>query len=305
MLLLHGWQTLAKNNCVYCLITYYAFWDGAGVLFVLLTAGSWERSGKAAIVAVSVLWLLLAAGVGFSWTADLGNNILNWQVPRIRELVLLPGTTQLHTLLGNKFGLSYDQIKLLLPTLVGLVIGMLILGLSILVWKFLFRSRSKLTYGQFLAYSLLSLAFFFTPSIQLSGGNFAGSTQCDVIIPLEQASGQIKQIFPNGTLIYWGSQEAPYFLASLPQYRVFPQQLDAVYSKRIGGKTQELLRQGYWNEEAADDWLRQADAVMLYHVDSQGEIVKAVSPENWNLVPSIEVNVCGDSTQSIDIFIRK
>ncbi len=305
MLLLHSWQTLSKNYCVYCLITYYSFWFGAGVLFVLMTARSWQRTNKTTALVVSMLWLLLAAGIGFSWTADLGNSILNWQVPRIKGLVILPGTTQLQTLLGNKFGLSYDELKFLLPTLIGLAVGMLVLALSAIAWKFLRRSRPDITFSRVMAISGLTLAFVFTSSLPLSGGNFAGSTDCNVLEPLEKASAHISQILPENALIYWGSSNAPYFLASLPKYRIFPQQLESVYSQRIGGNTNELLRQGYWNEEAANDWLLQADAVMLYQIDFNGELVKAISPDNWNALPAIEVNVCGDTSKSLFVFVRK
>lgn len=305
MFLLHSWETLGKNRCVYCLNSYYAFWFGAMILFILMTASNWQRNGKFTTFLSSVAWLGLATGVGFSWTTDLGVGIMNWQVPRIKGLTLQSGTTKLYTMVHNKFGFSYDELRILLPTLIGFAAGILILGLVIIFWLIIRQNKISLSFLRLSTFSFLAVAFIFTPSIPLSGGLFAGRTDCDVLTPLDMASSQLSETLPPGSLIYWGSSEAPFILSYLPQYRLFPQQVDGVYSQRVGGNTQDLLRQGYWNEEAASLWWEQANAVLLYHKDYRDQLFNSLSPETWNELQPIEVDVCEDTNYYLDIFYEK
>ena len=52
-------------------------------------------------------------------------------------------------------------------------------------------------------------------------------------------------------------------LLSIPEAHIFPAQLNDGYTYRIGGDTQALRKFGLWNEVLKEQWLSEADYIVV------------------------------------------
>jgi hypothetical protein len=62
--------------------------------------------------------------------------------------------------------------------------------------------------------------------------------------------------------VYWDGY-SPVTLLYLPKIEILPGQLHGVYSYRISQDDAALRRYGWWNESMAEDWLSQADFILV------------------------------------------
>jgi len=306
LLFIHAWETLAKNRCVYCLVPYYSFFYGIGILIFLLSFHDWNKHLSTFNEILFVLiGLFTLTGIGFSTHLDIGENLLSLSVPRIRNLHILPGSTTLEALLTNMFHVSHKILKIWVPTSFGFLIALGIL-LLVIIFRYISLKRvRKYSIGVNFLLIIYMLGIILTPTPILAGSRYANSLNCDVLGNLKAVGLDLDKKIPENALIYWGSQGKSFPLVYIKNVRVFPQQLDAGYSMRFGGNTEELERLGYWNEESAIHWQKESDFIIIEYKDFNGDIVERIDPNNYNELEKTPPLDCQDPYSSYRIFIKK
>jgi hypothetical protein len=113
---------------------------------------------------------------------------------------------------------------------------------------------------------ILVLGFIGSPSIFLGGSRNITDCQRGVLKTYTAASDKISTYIQPGEQVFWIGSDTQATLISLMEekdIKIYPQLLNAQYSFRYGGNSDELSRQGFWNEGLAQQWIDQADTLLL------------------------------------------
>lgn len=261
---MHTVAAIANDYCVFCLISYVAFFNIAGILLLVVLIKSWNWRPSILIqVVLVVLFLALFSGVGFSAFEDIGSSILRLPAPRVRDLRILPGFVTWQDILSNRFELSMSDARKYASGSFGLIVGALAtLIIYVLWWRR--QNAARATFGAYYASAVLILGLVFSPTLN----GIYGRPDCDmdVIEANEQIGAYLGSIIPDGSLVYWdgGLSAAP--LLYLPEASLFPAQINSGYSFIQGGDAVQLHRFGLWNEEMANEWKAAAGYFIIEEV---------------------------------------
>jgi hypothetical protein len=282
------YDALGRNYCVFCFPVYLAFFSALGILLVVSSAGSWRRMLPGWLqLAIAGLVVILSLGLGYSAFDTLGDIWLDWRVPRLRTLFttgeLLPGYVPLWEYLKNNAGLAYNQARRLLPALAGLAVGLGILATALVAGRTGRREKkdrdssaakeisgfrpagvnSNPGFGPLALVLFLLAGWFLSPSPALGAGYRNYDCGGDMIHSFETVGKELADSIPAGSKVYWQGGLSPAPLLYLRGIEIYPPQLNAGYSFRIGGEPDELLRYGFWNQEIAEGWLGDSDFVLV------------------------------------------
>jgi hypothetical protein len=295
---LHFWATMSKNYCAFCLEGYTAFFASLGWLLLVLTFASWPRRTSGLLdVFTAGFVLILASGIGFSTFDLLGRTLL--------EVPLPFGWTSFAVLLQNKFGILPRQGQYLMPSLLGFLAGLGVLGMAYIL-RFVSRRRG-LSVQSFTVWSFLVLfgvGIVLTPTVVLGGGYQTFDCGGNVIQSYEAVGDHLAQIIPSGSRVYWkgGLSAAP--LLYVPGVQIYPAQINGDYSYQLDGDAQALEKYGYWNAELADQWLNETDYVLVEQRYYRNWFRDWVDLSRFEELPSTPYKViCRDNSQ-IRIFKR-
>lgn len=260
---MHGWASLASQyesySCVFCFSNYLGFFDPLGILlFVVAFANAWKREPNRAVTVMVVFLVVIAsAGMGFSLFEQVGDGLLNVQVPRFREGSFQPGTTALVDFL--KYGLDLDlpQIKRSISSALGFLLGLVVLLLAFLVWR---REKRK-QFSLILINSFLIAGFFLSPVLHM--GASQRDCQTDIILAHERLGVYLSEIIPPGSLVYWDGGNAFTPMVYVPHARIFPPQINNGYTFHIGGDPDVLYSFSHWNKELRSRWQGEADIFII------------------------------------------
>lgn len=282
LIVAHLWASIGMDYCVYCYTGYLAFFSPVGLLLtgILLANWNWEalRPGWEALRRGTLLIgvPVLLVGVMFSQASRLPDAaIYRWlepwlydlRVPRVSGGRFQPGTIELWRMLVNKFSLDGDLVRVqLLPWMGAVAIGLLASGVMFLValgiWLGL---RRRLSFATLTGAVLLLMGGAFSATMFLSGGvtpyDCAGNTVADYEAAGRDLAGRI----PPGATIDWraGGGLSPALLLYLPGVKIYPPQLNGVYSFRQGGDSDALYAYGYWNEALSEQFMDEADFLIV------------------------------------------
>lgn len=260
----HIYASLIKNYCVFCFPLYLAFFSPLGLLLIVTTLPNFSKKIPAwRDVPSAILVLVLSAGAGFGAHQDLDDILLNLQVPRIRNMQIQEGFTELWRLLSNKFLFSYDALKQLVPTGFGLLTGLVIIIIALVLLQ-IFRKRKKITYS----FGALSLMICYLTGVLLTPSLVFGNAierDCggDVVASYEAAAPILRASVPPGSQVFWEGGLVTIPLLYLPEIKIFGPQLNDGYSFRRGGDSDTLYKYGYWNEDLSDRWMKSADILLI------------------------------------------
>jgi hypothetical protein len=301
----HAWASLEKDYCSFCLINYVTFFSVIGLLsFFAFLPGIKERQPILPAWLIGLLILLLLAGIGYSGYDNFGQSLASIKIPRISNFNVQPGSVELWRALANKFNLSFQSALRLLPSLVGLIAGISILGVSWVVTKIGKKNLllSNSVYALIFVTMLTGLAL--SPTIALGGISENAHCDKDILTGYEQVGVELVQRIPAGSWVYWKGNPSPTALLYVPGIKIYPPQLNGMYSFVQHSDTQKALRYGFWNEELDEKWLSEADIILIR--DSDFMSMRAfLSPEIFDELPSTApVFPCAPDTR-IRIFKRK
>jgi len=260
LLIMHAMASVGQDYCVFCLTPYIAFFNIAGILFLVVSIKSWnwQPSVLKQILLMGILFVIFT-GSGFSAFEDIGPSLLKLPAPRMRDLRILPGFVTVWDILSNKFQINYNDAMRYASAAFGFVVGVLILLSVYLVWR---RAQlNSVRFAAFFSSAVLLFAIIFSPVLHGSAG--VKDCNSDIILNNEQIGAHLSGIIPQGSSVYWdgGLSAAP--LLYLPAVKIYPAQINSAYSFISNGDTAELFRFGLWNEEMRDEWKATADFFII------------------------------------------
>ncbi|HEY2980138.1 MAG TPA: glycosyltransferase family 39 protein [Anaerolineales bacterium] len=301
LLLMHSWASISNDYCVFCFTPYLAFFNICALLFAVLLVRVLQRNASPwRAVLLALVLIAIFAGIGFSAFEDLGDGLLNLNVPRLRGARILPGFTTLWELLSNKFALERNSAEKLVSTAAGALGGLVLLGLAYLIYR---KYRNPdLNYAYVLGICVLVFGFIFSPALAGSAGR--ADCETDVIAANELDGAYLADHIPPGSQIFWsgGLSVAP--LLYVPGIRIYPPQINDGYSFRVGGDAQELLKYGLWNAELQTLWLQQADFVIVEGW-RYSEMKDSLPPAEYDELPRSPAQTSCLDGSGLRLFRRK
>ncbi|HUF39905.1 MAG TPA: hypothetical protein VMN57_15375 [Anaerolineales bacterium] len=264
---MHAWASLGQNYCVFCFPVYLSFFSLPALLLLPLTYPVWNPRRDRVLAAGAVLIAATVLGAGAAGLVGprlmdqpSAVRLLRTEVPRTAG----PGTIPLWGLIENVTGREYDSIvrstllagRAVLAGGIGLAAGLAVLALARRL------PDSGRPFAHRAGVCFLALGLVFSPTPFLAGGYAAYDCSGDVAAGYEQVGAELAGLVPPGGRIFWWTGGSPGALLYLPEAGIFPAQLNGAYSFKFGGDPEALARYGHWNRSLAEDWLREADAVL-------------------------------------------
>ena len=276
---MHALASLGADYCVFCLPLYTAFYSVLGILLLIMLWPHLDldlsRSRQRILnISIIVIPAFVALGSYFSLANSFPprqwiRKILIMEVPRFSGFSLQSGTLPLWGLLENRFGHSYaDSYRLVENVLAILVFTSLAILVGFVIRKF--AGHPKITWLKVIKpislrapLVLMFLGALLSQSVWLGGGYQSYDCDQNMIQAYEQLNTELTEIVENGDLIFWRGGRSAVPLLTLDHVLTFPTQLNGDYTYRLGGDAQQLARLGLWGPALLDDWLRQADVILI------------------------------------------
>jgi hypothetical protein len=279
---MHGYATLGLTYCPYCLMNYLGFFSPIGLVLMAIAGAHWlpRLNGPRRIASLAFL-ILIPFAAGLTLDRRLTDSILTLQLPRASLSAFRPGTIELGDLVETGLGLSRTDSARWFPA--G-IIAAAALCLAGLVLAFLFRRRHRAA-RLWQEAAMTGLLVLILAAATFRFGNTYSYYDCglDVIAAQEAAGADLRGKIGAGALVYWGAMgQSPAPLLYPDRARVFPPQLNGIYTFRLGGDPAELHRFSYWNQALAEDWLNEADFVLVDVRSYAGWISSALVPERYD-----------------------
>jgi hypothetical protein len=300
--LAHGWASLTKDYCSFCLVNYVTFFSPVGILLLFaFLPGIKERRPICPAWLAGGLILLLFTGIGYSNYENLGQPLASLNIPRTNDF---GQTVELWRLLANKFNLDIQDLRRLLPSLAGLLTGLLVLGVGYAVTRLGKKSPLLSSSVYALIFVIMLMGLVLSPTIALGGLADNGRCGNDILTQYEKVGTQLAQRIPAGARVYWRGDPSPTPLLYLPNIKIYPPQLNDFFSVRPPKNINAVLRYGFWNMTLDQKWRFEADVVLIRESEFSSMRAFLSSPRFEELEQTSPVFVCAPDTQ-IRIFKRK
>jgi hypothetical protein len=269
--------------------------------------------------------LSVTMGIGMTNHANISNElvsfrtirgIMGWELPRIKDFNIQPGTIELWGLIANRTGLDYPDVHLLIRNnirigfviLCGFIISFGIFWVSLIAVKG-FRKRLdsfNFSWGYLVFGLFIITGFFLSPFWFLGGGYRDYDCDGDVLISYDSVGRHLANEIPPGALIYWKGGLSPAPLLYLDDFKIFPPLLNGDYTLRESGDPQALVKYGFWTEDLARQWLQDATIILIEEKRfGDGPVETAISSGKFfELSPSPPQVPCKPDSV-IHIFLRE
>ena len=318
LIVLHAWASLGNNYCTYCFPGYLAFFSPIGLLVIatLIPFMSLKHSRWFLVPSIGLV-LLLTPLIGYGSNQDfMRSNIFpqlrefffNLPLPWIRSGKLTLGDVPFWQFLSNKYGWSFEQIRLqvlpvLIPILIGILFAILIIILAWIISVLSAKREINCSFSAILLSLFLLGGILCMPSIILAGGVYTYDCGSGVVDAMEAAGNRLRSEIPAGSKIDWRPNGlSPVLLLYLDQPQLFPPQINGIYSYINSDDTDQLVRYGLWNLESSEAWLNQADYV-LAEPPLSPEFEKSLRSYNITELPPITpLFMCGTDRYELQIF---
>jgi len=149
----------------------------------------------------------------------------------------------------------------------GLGAGLITIALAIGA-RIVISLRQKKQSEQIPSIGYLALVIFMLGGILLSPFSLTfdiQSNNCgdDIINSYEEVGKYLSEIIPPGSLVFWKGGRSSIPLLYIPEVQIYPSQINGDYSYFLGGDSQIILKFGGWNEELANQWMQEADYLLI------------------------------------------
>jgi hypothetical protein len=278
----HLWASFAKNYCVSCILLYTSFFDYLGLILLPLAFRVLRFDHSLARKATILVFIVLTVlGAGFSAYEDIDTEFSKVIIEAMRNSYPWQA-------LQNFTGLSALMLFRRMTAITGsLLVLLVLLGGYRLLNTILSRyPKWKTRSVSMFLLSFLALGLTLSPTKILGKGNdFFDCGNKDVIESYAEAGEYLRGIIPPGSTIYWEGRIVAIFLY-LPDIHVYPPQLNHTHSYLIGGDADALFARGYWNYELAQQWINDADYVLLEKGLAQDWELQTLSSPGYLQLPS-------------------
>jgi hypothetical protein len=310
----HIWAALGKDYCVFCLPGYVAFFSEIGLLLIILTFAAWRQKDQPWVQTfIAILVMVLFTGIGFSAFEDLGESLYNFPLPHWLVGSSRNDYAALGAVLVNKFnslapasGVDASLLRRILPSLLGVLIGLLVLGIAILSQRVARRKSiaSLPSLGYYIVVITLIVGTILTPTTFMSGGASSYDCNGDVIRSYEVAGRYLATVIPPGAHVYWMGGLSVVPLLYVPDIQIYPAQINGDYSFLLSSDSDRIWRLGKWNQELAARWANEADFLLIQERYYEGWLkILAKSDSFTELTPTPPTVPCQQNSQ-IRIFQR-
>lgn len=270
--------------CISCILLYIGYFDFLGLMMLVIAAPLLvkEVSLLRRVIIFTVISLLIL-GIGFSTHEDLSADFAKAMIER------LDGTYVWGVLVHY---IDLPTLVLFRVTFVLLVSALVVVLGGIALWGIQRRLNGPGRHfaggriGLVALNLFLILGLILSPTKVLGAGNdFFDCEGSDVFESYREAGTELSQVIEPGSKVYWEGRLTAIFLY-LPEVQIYPPQLNHVHSYFVGGEPDLLLRASSWNDALAQQWLKDADYIMVqgaekvYLTDEMlesGEYVKLMS----------------------------
>jgi len=253
----HTYASAGLDYCVFCTAQYFAFFGSMGLILFAMSYDSLKTSDSPLRKILSaVLLIIIFTLVGFSLFELIGNPLNNIILPRIGDGRILPGSALLWQILTNKFGLSFETSRRLLPTLLGLFIGIVGIFITLIFSKRLVLRHNKTFLNYFIILLFIPILIFLPLINQLPKGSL-----CSVSVPqiYESMANRIQSRIDPGEKVFTFGNLSNIPLIYLPSENIYPPQVNGDFSFRTGTDADDLLKVGFWNQELRDQWIEESE----------------------------------------------
>ncbi|UCD42495.1 MAG: glycosyltransferase family 39 protein [Chloroflexota bacterium] len=259
----HAWASLMKNYCVFCFQVYLTFFAPVAFLLIIIIFRGWKGARSIGFVLYSsVLVLLISAGIGFGTYRDFGRALIEFS-RFLKKGGIIARRIPLWNFLENRFGLPYETSKVLIPSLLGLAVGILVLFLAWSIYRRQSNRKADVNFGLIAIAIMLIVGLILSPTSILGNGYQDNDCEGDVINANETAGQYLAEVIPIGSQVYWQGTDSAVPMLYLPGVSLYLPQIDQDYTYSLGGNSQEMLRIGLWNDELAEGWKLEADFVVI------------------------------------------
>lgn len=301
---MHAWASLGQNYCVYCWSLYFSFFNISAVFFILITFPSWKKKLPVLLLPfVLILFVALTTGMGYAAFEEIGESLFQLSVPRIKNLHIQPGSTELGILFVNKFDLSQKEMREYLSILLGVGVGLAYFVVFFIIHFISLRKKNiNITYASLIGFFGLSLLLF--PLITTSERAFIWHD--DVILAHEEAGSYLADYIAPGSSVYWMGGTSMIPLMYIPDgVNIYPPQLNLYNNYRIGGDDQSILARGYWNNTLDQKWKKESEYIVIVNYLYTGEWNDFLSPQKYEEFPSSSVLLDDREDSYLRVFRKR
>jgi hypothetical protein len=212
----------------------------------------------------------------------------NLHVPRLNRIIRGGefSTTPLKEVLTYSFHLSAELQKRIVPAAAGIFLGLILISLVWLMYRFLVQKRSPGIYP--LANVLLASCLFIGtifPSMLRGDATRTDACSTHYLAFYEEAGKTLSRLIPAGSLVYWkGSGRHLAFMLYMNDVKIFPPQIHAGGGYAVGD-TEHLLRFGLYNEELDKQWRDSADILIIWNTYFTKEFREFLDQPGYEQVP--------------------
>jgi hypothetical protein len=320
LLLLHFWVSVMLDITVFAFFRYVAYFYILSILLIISTWKNWNYTQsiwkRILIGIVSVVSLLGISVSNSEVSTYFGRFVITLLQKRALsfengKIVLAPWKwwETFQGQLGWEFSTSLKITGILLFFFSTLVI---LIGLMILYSRYI-RSEENRKTRQILPQLMiifLVVGTVLSPTEFYGGGWNFYDCRDGVFDSYQEAANEISKYVEKGDLVFWigvDTQSVLLELSELRSFQIYPQQLNAMNTFRLGGDTDTLTRIGLWNDEVAQAWV-DGSQVLLFEDQALtrwfGDVYEGIDLDNFKMVS--ETGDIGCTTnQRITIYRQK
>ncbi len=274
---MHIWVAGSGTSChFYCMAGYFTFFNLLGLL-LLPAVFPYLRTNPSIFRQVIGVVLLLAIIIGAIYSTGLvspGMNVNWWEKALLTPIPLITGgklhigeTGPLLSLIEHITHLDYHFLVEVLPTHFYWLLPLLVMALIPLVRRIVLGPwnpyRMAVAPFAFILMVLLGAALGYTDIFYQKTANLA--CEDDVILTHEAVAAELQEIIEPGSSVYW-ELTSNMLLLYLPDVEIFPPQLNTGFNY-LGnsqlGKSDLVYKFGYWNATLKQEWIKQADYLLI------------------------------------------
>ncbi len=249
--------------CISCILLYIGYCNFIGLMLLVVAAPFLTKEiSRARMFVIFTVMVILVLGIGFSSHEDVSSDFAKVMIERLDGVrvwnIMLYLTKLPHLIL---FRLSF----VLATSLFVLVVG----GIAFRVVYVQLRKKqgSGGKIGAVAVNAFLIVGLILSPTKILGNGNdFFYCDGTDVFASYERAGRDLRDVIEPGSKIYWEGRIPAIFLY-LPDVQVYGPQLNHVHYYVNGGDADTLRRFGYWNDTLAEQWLANADYILVQETE--------------------------------------
>jgi hypothetical protein len=220
----------------------------------------------------------------------------------------------LRNYLKKTYDYDFKTSRRVVSTILGFGISLLILLLALVIRvifphlrKFFSKdNKSALpVYGYWALLLFLLIGSILSPVVDIMDERDAFFCNRDVIASYDAAGEHLASVIPPGSHVYWKGGNSVVPLLYVPDIKIYPPQLNGDYSYKNYGDPDQLLKYGWWSIPLADQWINEADFILLQQRYYDEWYRKRLKSGAFEELESTQPTVyCEDNTH-IRIFKRK